>query len=480
MVEGQSRPSRAEKLVDRRTKARHDPATRARMEEPASEAAPRHARRTDAAKPSEPDASTPVDLEEIPESSGDGVAANAPELNLDPSDVALDAPEVIMDASDAANPPPAVETAPAGTSVEPIATLTPGDGIIFISNRGPAAPGAGPRAGSRPMKAWRATNLERQTLPAGTILQGVPELVSLFANSRYKVEQAARVASSDLERLEERTRAADGQVTELQARLGEGVVERDALREADDRHQQQLALLQAEKNELEAARQAEQEQLRASLQEKDNSHAADMERLEKVHLEVMKLKDAALKEKEEALIQRHAQLAKALDTTAALQEEVTRITQASKVRELEALESAHETDGHFDHESSLFCLEFSSLPPPLLPLLCAPSPISGLFPETRDAAERVVEVSREERHMAGQEVDVASGWSVEEIGVGLRARLRALGDSMVRLQVVGSSMLKALWPDGVEPASMSRLSRLLAAGDDRLDAWCALVARAGA
>ena len=56
------------------------------------------------------------------------------------------------------------------------------------------------------MKAWRAANLERQTMPVGTILQGVPELVSLFANNRHKVEQAARVAGSDPERLEERTR----------------------------------------------------------------------------------------------------------------------------------------------------------------------------------------------------------------------------------------------------------------------------------
>ncbi|KAI4981932.1 hypothetical protein ZWY2020_022424 [Hordeum vulgare] len=264
------------------------------------------------------------------------------------------------------------------------------------------------------MKAWRAANLERQKLPAGTVLHGVPELVSMFASNRYKVDQAARVVSSDLERLEERTRA--------------------------------------EKKELEAARRAEQEQLCASLQEKDASHTADVEHLETLHLEEMKLKDAALKEKEDALIQKQAQLAKALDTTADLQDKVARLTQASKVQELEALEGAHGTDSHFNR----------------------------LFPKTRDAADTTVEVSREERRAAGQEVDVTSGWSVEEIGVGLRALLRVLGESVARLQIAGSSMVKALWPEGVEQASMSRLSRWLAAGEDRLDAWRASIARAGA
>ncbi|KAI4981165.1 hypothetical protein ZWY2020_021650 [Hordeum vulgare] len=41
-------------------------------------------------------------------------------------------------------------------------------------------------------------------------------------------------------------------------------------------------------------------------------------------------------------------------------------------------------------------------------------------------------------------------------------------------------MVAALWHDGMEPASMSRLSRWLAAGEDRLDACRASAARAGA
>ncbi|KAI5021138.1 hypothetical protein ZWY2020_054702 [Hordeum vulgare] len=70
------------------------------------------------------------------------------------------------------------------------------------------------------------------------------------------------------------------------------------------------------------------------------------------------------------------------------------------------------------------------------------------------APDTAVEVSREERHAAGQEVDTTSGWSVEDIGVGLRARLHALGEAVAQLQ--------------------------LAAGEERLDAWRASGARLGA
>ncbi|KAI4980393.1 hypothetical protein ZWY2020_020878 [Hordeum vulgare] len=444
-AEGQSRPSRAEKPAEKRTKARHDPSTRARMEEPASEAAPRCAPRTKEVHPSESDASAPVDLEVIPDSPRAEVAPNAPDLILDAPDVAPDAPGVNMDAPDAAHPPPAEEAAPAGTSAEPAAMPALGDDTIVVSNRDSAAPGAGPRVGSRPMKAWQAANLERSKLPAGTALHGVLELASMFASSRFKVDQAARVVSSDLERLEERTRdlydahvqayntlwaqnqAANGQVTELQVRLGEAIMERDTLHDVDGRLQEQLTLLQTENKEHEAASRAELEQLRASLQEKDASDTADVERLETLHLGEMKLKGASLKEKEHALVQKQTQLAKALDAAAALQDEVARLTQGSK-----------------------------------------------------DGADTAVEVSHEERRAAGQEADATSGWSVEEIGVGLRACLRVLGESVARLQITGSSMVVALWPDGVEPVSMSRLSHWLAAGEDRLDAWRASAARDGA
>ena len=82
----------------------------------------------------------------------------------------------------------------------------------------------------------------------------------------------------------------------------------------------------------------------------------------------------------------------------------------------------------------------------LLFLLCSCVPIvaiPGLFPATQIAADTAVEVSREERRAAGQEVDTTSGWSVEEIGVGLWARVRALGESVAQLQVTGSSMVAA-------------------------------------
>ncbi|KAE8794601.1 hypothetical protein D1007_30640 [Hordeum vulgare] len=80
------------------TKARHDPSTRARVEEPASKAARRRTQRAEASKPSEPDASAPVDLEVIPDMPEAEAVADAPELNLE-------APEMAMDAPNEADPP---------------------------------------------------------------------------------------------------------------------------------------------------------------------------------------------------------------------------------------------------------------------------------------------------------------------------------------------------------------------------------------
>ncbi|KAE8800360.1 hypothetical protein D1007_24134 [Hordeum vulgare] len=205
-AEGQSRPSRAEKPTEKRAKARHDPSAHARVEEPASVAASRHAPRAEVAQPSEPDASAPVDLETTPDSPRAEAAPDAYELILDMPDAAPDALEVTMDASDATHPPPVEEAAPTETSAELAAAPAPGAGAIVVPHRGPAAPGAGGRVGSRPMKSWRAANLARARLPAGTVLIGVPELVSLFSSSRSKVEQSARMVGSDLERLEACTR----------------------------------------------------------------------------------------------------------------------------------------------------------------------------------------------------------------------------------------------------------------------------------
>ncbi|KAI4967065.1 hypothetical protein ZWY2020_031089 [Hordeum vulgare] len=160
-----------------------------------------------------------------------------------------------------------------------------------------------------------------------------------------------------------------------------------------------------------------------------------MDRLASFHLKEVDLKDATLREKEEALVQKQTQLAKALESAATLQEEVARLTHASNVREREVLEVSHENDGAF-HRGSL--------------------------PRDPDRADTAVEVCREERRAAGLEVDTTSDWSVEEIGVGLWARLHALGESVTQLQVAGTSMVAALWPEGMEPASMSRLAGRLA------------------
>ena len=80
------------------------------MEEPASEAAPRRAQGAEAVKSPEPAASTPADLEVIPDT---------PEADVDGvPEMTMEAPEVTMDALETADPPPAAETAPSGTSMD--------------------------------------------------------------------------------------------------------------------------------------------------------------------------------------------------------------------------------------------------------------------------------------------------------------------------------------------------------------------------
>lgn len=188
----------AEKPREKSTKARHDPSKRTCVEDPTSEAALRPTQRTEATKPSEQDASAPVDLEVIPDTP-EAEVADAPEL-------ILEAPEMTMDAPDAADPPPAVETTLAWASMEPATNQPPEAGAIFVTNRVPAAPGAGSNTRSRLMKTWCVDNVERVTMTPDAELSSVPELVAMFASSRDKVKQAARVAHNDLERVEERTR----------------------------------------------------------------------------------------------------------------------------------------------------------------------------------------------------------------------------------------------------------------------------------
>ncbi|KAE8804768.1 hypothetical protein D1007_19183 [Hordeum vulgare] len=73
-----------------------------------------------------------------------------------------------------------------------------------------------------------------------------------------------------------------------------------------------------------------------------------------------------------------------------------------------------------------------------------------------------------------------TGWSMEEIAIGAQARMHKLACSLEQLQSAGLEKVKALWPNAVEPASMSRLSRWLEASSSRLDAWRVSATRAGA
>ncbi|KAI4972309.1 hypothetical protein ZWY2020_003234 [Hordeum vulgare] len=455
-------PSRVERPAEKHAKARQDPSAHARVEEPASEAASGPTPGTEGTQPSEPAAPERVDLETIPVSPRAEAAPDAPVLDLTAPNATLDAPGATMDAPDAAHLPPVEEVASAGATPEPAVEPALGVGAIVVPQQGPIMPRAGGQPGSRPMKSWRAANAARVRMPAGTVLSGVAELVTLFDTGRSKVEQAARVVCGEMEHLEACTQAynelrdehlgADSWITELEVRLGEAAAECDALREAGGRLLEWLDLLHAKKKELEAAGRVELERLQAVLQEREASYTSDMDRLASRHLEEANLKDAALKAKDEALTQKQTQLGKALESAATLQEEIAHITHESEVREREVLEVFHETDGAFQHP----------------------------FSETQVAANTAVEVCREERRAVGQEVDTTSGSSVKEIGVGLRARVHVLSESVTQLQVARSSMVAALWPEGMEPTTMSRLARWLAAGGEHLDAWRASATWSGA
>ncbi|KAE8792626.1 hypothetical protein D1007_32806 [Hordeum vulgare] len=308
---GQPRPIRVKRPVEKRANARHDPSAHARAEEPASEAVSRPAPRAEGAQPPEPEASAQVDLETISDSPRAEAAPDTPELDLAAPDTAPDAPGATMVAPDEAHPSPAEEVAPAGMAPEPVVEPAPGAGAIIVPQHSPVAPGVEGRVGSLPMRTWRAANLARLRLPAGTVLSGVPELVTMFSSSRSKALYDAQVQAYN--ELRTQHLEADSWIVELETRLGEVASERDALRNAGVLLQEQLDLLQAEKKELEAAGLVELERLRATLQEKEASYSADVDRLASLHL-----KDAALREKDEALVQKQTQLATALESATTL------------------------------------------------------------------------------------------------------------------------------------------------------------------
>ncbi|KAI4973254.1 hypothetical protein ZWY2020_028962 [Hordeum vulgare] len=81
---------------------------------------------------------------------------------------------------------------------------------------------------------------------------------------------------------------------------------------------------------------------------------------------------------------------------------------------------------------------------------------------------------------------------MDEVGIAAKVRLNevvwAMGqlqkDGLVRamgqLQKDGLALVRTLWPNTVEPASVSLLSRWLEAGSGRVSPWHASAARAGA
>lgn len=107
-------------------------------------------------------------------------------------------------------------------------------------------------------------------------------------------------------------------------------------------------------------------------------------------------------------------------------------------------------------------------------------PSLGVFPETQAPAEEAVSAHRQELRAAGAVIEEYAAWTVAEITVDAKARLETVERGMDRLFEAGLSMVAALWPAAVAPATANRLARWLKAGAARLGACRASAARAGA
>ena len=87
---------------------------------------------------------------------------------------------------------------------------------------------------------------------------------------------------------------------------------------------------------------------------------------------------------------------------------------------------------------------------------------------------------RAEQRELGAEIDAYAAWSFSELVLAGETRLWAVEGQMRRLFEAGVGMASGLWPSAVVPNSVTRLARWLEAGVERLSAWRASAARAGA
>lgn len=94
------------------------------------------------------------------------------------------------------------------------------------------------------------------------------------------------------------------------------------------------------------------------------------------------------------------------------------------------------------------------------------------------AAEGAVDTHRDDQRVAGVHIEMLAAWTVTDIAIATEARLRMAEHVMNRLRDAGLAVAGALWPNMVQPQTVSRLA--LEAGAAWLDAWRASAARADA
>lgn len=95
-------------------------------------------------------------------------------------------------------------------------------------------------------------------------------------------------------------------------------------------------------------------------------------------------------------------------------------------------------------------------------------------------AESTVEEHRQYRRGQGFVIGDHDAWSVEEIALAAEVWIPLLGRFLRWFQDAGLKLAQVLWPGAVMPDTTTRVARWLEAAPERLEAWKASAARAGA
>lgn len=91
-----------------------------------------------------------------------------------------------------------------------------------------------------------------------------------------------------------------------------------------------------------------------------------------------------------------------------------------------------------------------------------------------------MEEHRQYRRGQGEAVGEHDAWTVEEIALAAEVRVPLVARFLRRFRRAGLKLARALWPEAVMPENTTRIARWLEAAPERLEAWKASAARAGA